>query len=499
MTTEKLPVRLFNDNFGSGSILAILGASDGYMLFMKSAEHIVNVDIPATDVKKWRPYVEIIFKAYCRPSDITIIPNKVDTFEGTEIKTPSMASFDINKKYLPSGISLTEDSGIVGHVKQRSFSYDMTNPQIASIAAENDARISYYVEPPYFKFIQNNLNNSLIKGMALIGKPGTGKSTDAIAAVRSLGGIILIAQLSGGMLENNLFVNTKPNRTLSELVEKVIRGGTLTTAEQETYDLLSKASASFLEVDEVIIRGIKLNCPVLLDEFAYANLLVKARFNVLTDGTKVFRHEGHDYVLPENFFLFFTWNPGDDGTTDIPNALKSRFPIFIVPSLSSSTHYNRIKAFCAKELGLSTIDKQFVNLLYNFGNLVEKDQQKFKHRGGYFTMRATQMFLSNALTENLNLENFIYELTSKFVNPLWGTNFENTDFISECLDKDPYVGLINELYTRYQDTFFTTKVKPSKTLSDYISEDAVLDTSSTSVGDEDADLISKEVDSVFNL
>lgn len=501
----KLPARLFAQKGNENIMLAVLGATDGILIFHKDPDGVVKADVTTAQIIKLKPIIELLFSSYAAASSLLPMPGKIDDFDGVEIKTPMFESFTIDPTLLPANIKLQEAVGTTGFIKQRSFSYDMTNPEIAAIAAENDARLTYYVKPPYFSYIQNNLNNTLIRGMALIGKPGTGKSTDAIAAVRSLGGIILTTQMSGGMLENNLFINTKPNRTLTDLIEKINQGIELTADETKTFDMLSRASSSFIEVDEVIIRALKLNCPVLLDEFAYANMLVKARFNCFTDNNTKFRHEGKVYDIPENFFLFLTWNPGDDGTTDIPKALVTRFPILIVPSINSRTHYSRIKSFVEKILHLPNVDKTFVELLFEFGSLVEKEQMKFKHRGGSFTMRATQMFLSTVLTDTLDKNNFVYELKSKFVNPLWGTNFENTDFIDESLSKNPYDELINRLFTRYKDIFIVTKTKPTKSIDDFISDAASIHAStSTSSGtfttlDEEADALSQDINDAFKM
>lgn len=434
-----------------GKYLAVFQHNKGHELFLLDGD-IVTLDVPPVEFKNYKGFVKHIFKDIIKGADISLVQGEVTTFDGVrEIVVKGFTGFEMPK--LPSGIKLVLSTGNFGVVKRRKFDYDFTNPEIAAIKEEMNARLKYYVKPPYFKFLELNVSNSFIKGMALIGKPGTGKSTDAIAVVNQLGGIILITQLSGGMLENNVFTNTKPNRVLTDAINKISDGVALTSDELEQYELLAKSSSSFIEVEETIIRAIRLNCPVLLDEFAYANILLKARFNVLTDGTAVFRHEGVDYPLPPNFFIFMTWNPGDDGTSDIPKALKSRFPVFIVPGIDKITHRERIISFVNSELSLKSIDTKFVDALYEFGNLVEANQNELRHYGGSFTIRATQMFLSNVMCSTHTRDEFVYELKSKFVNPLWGTNFENTELIEEKLRDHRYSGRVTELYDQYKLLF----------------------------------------------
>lgn len=449
---KKFSVRRFV-SADSKSYLAIFLHDKGWeLMLLDTNSDIVTLDIPPTAFKEWKGLVVHVFKDIVK-NDISLVQGQVTDFDGVrEIVTKEFSGFNLPTG-LPAGIKLVEAFGSFGVVKRRKFDYDFTDPEISAIKEEMNSRLKYYVKPDYFKFLEMNLSNSFIKGMALIGKPGTGKSTDAVAVVNQLGGIILITQLSGGMLENNVFTNTKPNRVLTDTITKISNGVSLTPQELEQYELLAKSSSSFIEVEETIIRAIRLNCPVLLDEFAYANILLKARFNVLTDGTAVFRHEGKDYSLPPNFFIFFTWNPGDDGTSDIPNALKSRFPIFIVPAIDKITHRQRISSFAKSELALATVNVPFVDTLYEFGNLIETNQNELRHHGGSFTIRSTQMFLSNVMCSVHTQEEFNYELKSKFVNPLWGTNFENTDLIEEKLRDSKYSMKIKSLYDQYKLLF----------------------------------------------
>lgn len=440
--------RIFKSVQDSNELLAIIGSQEAQtMVALNVPTAVASIDVPAASLKNWKPLVARVFRGFVDEKELTLIPEKVKSFNGVEVATNDLESFKLDD----FGPDFTlKQLSVKANTPQRVFSYDMTIPEIAVIHEENKARTKYYVEPEYFEWIQRNLQNKLIKGIALIGKPGTGKSTDAIAAVKSLGGICLTKQLSAGLMENDVFVNVKPNGMLTRYTEKIARGDKLTDEEQSTYDLLVKASNGFIEVEEIIMLAIRLNCPALLDEAAYANAALLSKFNVLTDGTVSFLYNGVSYKLPDNFFLFFTWNPGDEGTNDIPNALKTRFPVLIVPPLDVKTHRERIQAFAKSELGIEEINPVFVDSLFNFGNKVEQDQNKMKHNGGSFTLRATQMLCSTIFDKKLNKKEFMYELKSKFVNPLWGTNFENTFAIDDMLNSSEYKPFIEGIYKAYE-------------------------------------------------
>lgn len=481
MATKLDAVRFFKNR--KGEILAVV-FTEPELFLIRLVKNIAFIDMDPTLIGSYSDAVKSILSNVTDVSKLAVLPEKTIEFEGVEMQVKGFNTFDITLD--KTSFVLEENSSYLGTVKKRDFNYDFSDEEIKAIAEENDARIKYYVKPKYFDFIKSNVSNSFIKGMALIGVPGTGKSTDAIAVVRELGGIVLIAQLSGGMLENNVFVNTKPNRILSKYINDISHDKKLTDDELDKYDLLSKSSSSFLEVDEVIIRAIKLNCPVLLDEFAYANILLKARFNVLTDGTVVFRHEGVDYPLPDNFFIFMTWNPGDTGTQDIPNALKSRFPIHIIEAIDKKTHYKRITSFITHELSYGKVDENWINSLYDFGNMVEAHQTSMRHNGGFFTIRATQMFLSSVLTECVDRDRFLLELRSKFVNALWGSNYERTAEINDKLFESTFNVLIAKIWDGYPIKPIEKVLKPINILDlvNEVIETPLSSTSSAVTGDD---------------
>lgn len=442
--------RIFKSNKDSNELLAIIGSQEAQTkVGLHVPTSVASIDVAAADLKNWKPLVARVFKGIVNERELTLIPDKVKSFDGIEIATTELQSFKLDD--FGPDFKLKE-LNVKANTPLRVFAYDMTDPEISIIHEENKARTKYYVEPDYFEWIQRNLLNKLIKGIALIGKPGTGKSTDAIAAVKSLGGICLTKQLSAGLMENDVFVNVKPNGALTKFTDKIARGEKLTESEAETYELLVKSSAGFIEVEEIIMLAIRLNCPALLDEAAYANAALLSKFNVLTDGTVSFLYNGVSYKLPDNFFLFFTWNPGDEGTNDIPNALKTRFPVFIVPPLDVRTHRERVQSFSKSELGIEELNPVFIDALFHFGNKIEQDQNKMKHNGGSFTLRATQMLCATIFHKKLSKKEFMFELKSKFVNPLWGTNFENTFAIDDMLNNSEYKPSIDGLYKAYESS-----------------------------------------------
>jgi len=451
---EKIFCRLFEAVTGGG-YLAILPFFDGGYKLITYNDGIATLDVPPSEFKLWRPVIKRVFRSVIK-GEFDLVSDVIKTFpKSIESLTPEFTSFDLPT--LPEDVHVVESGSSYGTIEKRKFSIDFTKEPYKTMAAENDARLRYYVKPDYFGFLERNLSNSFIKGLALIGKPGTGKSTDAIAVVRHLGGAILVKQVSNGMMENDLFFNIKPNGKLTALISKLGAGEALDEKEKLMFDLLSKASGAFLEEPEAIMLGILLDVPVLIDELANANAALLSKFNVLTDGSVAFLYGGTNYSLPKNFFIFFTWNPGDEGTNDIPQSLKTRFPVLIVPPISKTTHRKRIERFC--DVMLSTkADKVLVDALYDFGNLIEEKQNEFRHHGGSFTMRATQMFLSVVLCFNHSKEEFELELKSKFVNPLWGTNFENTEKIDEKLKESLYQTMIDEIYARYVALFVSKSV-----------------------------------------
>jgi len=453
-------VRIFTSVHDSQELLAILGTQEGqFKISLNVPTAVATLEVPAVDLKKWRALVAKIFNLYVNEADLNLSSGTISEFDGVEITTIGFESFPLADFGPTFKLKVLNNKATI---KYRNFSYDMTDPFISSVYEENKARTKYYVEPTYFSFLKRNLSNSFIKGMALIGKPGTGKSTDAIAVVNALGGICLTKQLSAGLMENDLFTNVKPNGMLTKFTEKIASGVGLTEDEQKIYDELVKSNSSFIEVDEIIMLGIKKNCPVLLDETAYANAAVLSKFNVLTDGTMSFYHNGESHKIPSNFFLFFTWNPGDEGTNDIPNALKTRFLVHIVPPIDKKTHQERMQSFAKSELGMDEINPVFLDALFTFGNKVEQDQQKMKHNGGSFTLRATQMLCSTIFDKRLSRKEFMLELKSKFVNPLWGTNYENTLAIEDTISSVEYKPMLDTIYKYYESATSSLALSGSK-------------------------------------
>lgn len=481
----KFNVKFF-ENKPTGELLAVVNTTPEQFL-IRLVANVAYIDVDVDQLGSYTNTVKGILSHIMNVSKIAVLNGVTEEFIGDEIKVKGFNNFKLELD--ESKFQLNELESNLGVASKRVFDYDFTNPEIEALAKENDERIKYYVKPKYFEFLKSNVSNKAIKGMSLIGVPGTGKSTDAVAVIRDLGGVILTAQLSGGTLENDLFTNVLPNTTVEDYVRKIERGVALTPQELEQYELLSKSSSTFRKVDEVIMKGIKNNIPVLLDELAYSNPILMSKFNVLTDGTVTYWHEGKEYFIPDNFFLFFTWNPGDVGTNDIPNALKTRFPIFIIPAIDKETHYKRIKAYTKSVIGYDKLDKKWIDNLFDFGNLIEQHQQKLRHSGGFFTLRATQMFLATVLTSVVDKDTFLLELKSKFVNYLWGTNYEMTNQIEDTLSDSLFATRIEELWNDYP-------VKPVPLSTDKINILDLLDVGTDSV--DNTESISDGMDDILS-
>ncbi len=371
-------------------------------------------------------------------------------FESSDIELLSIEKLPSSIKHL-SDSSILEACTELGFVvqdvvtsspfayagKARDWSALLQNPKVKESFDYDEEFCKNKSIPKALVDVAESVRRNQLDVILLSGGPGVGKSTMARCFAHELGAPYLSLDGDAGTTRNDIFGTWAPNPEydgLNDTRKYVFNPGPVYKAFTEGY----------------VVCVNELNA--IYSENAFV-------FNAILDGSPTYDFEGVTLKRHPNFVFIATINPGFKGTTEINNALKTRFVNIIIPSLTKEDFISWMRS---SDYSNSDYPDAFYGLLYEYQTFVQQFVDDMQENITICPRHAFR-FLQFLTLREYNFEEFTEKFVVSYVN---SANFDNDNeasinrFISSqefrdkmtaLFDLYPYKGLSEE------DNFYDLK------------------------------------------
>ena len=307
--------------------------------------------------------------------------------------------------------------------KYRDYSSVLQDPEVLAKFDEDKDRWGTKQLPSYLMTTAEKLKRGLIRAIALTGPAGTGKSTLAIG----------LAQYCGAPL---LRFNGEPGTSRDDMLGMYM--------ENPNYDGVNDMNRFQFNAGP-IYDGAKNGYMVLLDEVNFITPEGLALLNPLLDDTEYYSFNGITFKKHPNFALIVTMNPGYKGTTELNDALKSRFTNIAVGRLKKGEFVSWMKA---SPYYRSDYSDKFFELLYEYQGFVQDFADSLMESASV-CVRHSFDFLKSLTIRAFNLEEFTEEFVTSYITATSHWDGDTTASIQAFRDTPEFKDKMSSLYTLY--------------------------------------------------
>jgi len=194
-----------------------------------------------------------------------------------------------------------------------------------------------------------------------------------------------------------------------------------------------------------IYEAAKNGYMVLLDEMNFITPEALAILNPLLDDTDYYSFSGITFKKHPNFALIVTMNPGYKGTTELNDALKSRFVNISVGRLTKQEFISWMKT-CPYYR--SEYSDKFFGLLYDYQSFVQDFADSLMESASV-CVRHSFDFLKSLTIKSFTLEEFTNEFVTSYITATAHWDGDTTASIKAFSSTEDFKKKMSDLYNLY--------------------------------------------------
>ena len=307
--------------------------------------------------------------------------------------------------------------------KYRDYSASFQDSEILAKFEEDKEKWGTKQLPSYLLATAEKLKRGLIRAVNLAGPAGTGKSTLAIG----------LAQYCGAPL---LRFNGEPGTSRDDMMGIYM--------ENPEYDGVNHTQR-FQFNPGPIYEAAKKGYMVLLDEVNFITPESLSILNPLLDDTEYYSFSGITFKKHPNFALITTMNPGYKGTTELNDALKSRFTNVAVGRLKKAEFISWMKS---SPYYRSEYSDKFFELLYDYQGFVQDFADSLMESASV-CVRHSFNFLKSLTIKAFSFDEFVNEFVISYVFATAHWDGDTTASIVAFTETQEFKDKMNTLYNHY--------------------------------------------------